>query len=256
MLPNYEHAFRTANGKWIFVPTAESRECGYKILNELKDYWSAPDYFYHLQPGGHVAALKAHQGKKFFIRADIRSFFPSVSRNKIVSALKKTGMYFDRAKEIADISTVISKDAPRKKILPFGFVQSPILASIALNKSAVGKFFDQAAPDVVRTVYADDILYSSNNKAVLENVYLDLRKGLVNAGFDINENKSHGPLAQTCAFNVDLSENPLKISDPRYREFVEEMYGENRHRSEAMAYYVRTINPEQASNLFLLLGPA
>jgi hypothetical protein len=252
MLPNYEHAFKNSNGKWIFVPTDESREQGYAILKEIHDYWEAPKYFYHLQTGGHVAALKAHQNKKFYVRADIKRFFSSISRNRIVSSLKKTGLFYKRSKEIADTSTVMSKETPHKKVLPFGFVQSPILASIALDHSAVGKFLRSDIVGVTRTVYADDFLYSSDDKEILQKTYLDLQKSISQSGFAINNGKSHAPQEQTCIFNVDITKNSLKISDSRYQEFTDEMFGMNRLRSEAIAHYVRTINLEQSNKLLSL----
>ena len=193
--------------------------------------------------------MKAHEGNKFYIRADIKGFFSSVTRNKVISSLKKAGLYYNKAKEIADVSTILSRDIAAKHVLPFGFVQSPLLASVALDESALGEFVARAFPSITKTVYADDILFSGNDEASLREVYENLTSKFEEANFALNTDKSHGPQVKTQAFNVEMVQNSLKIGKDRYDNFIDEMKKDNKARAEAIAGYVKTINEQQYEEL-------
>lgn len=249
MTLKFEHSFKLPNGKWVFVPTIECRDIGYQIIAEVSARWEAPSYYYHFQKGGHVAALKAHESSTFFARADIKGFFSSVTNNKIISSLKKIGIYYTRAKEIAEASTILSRDTPRKHVLPFGFVQSSLLASIALNNSALGIYLANTFPDVIKTVYADDIILSSNDETKVGEIYSVLQRKFHYSSFILNAEKSHAAQRKTHAFNVEMFQNSLQIEEKKFDKFIDEMRFENTARAVSIASYVRTINPTQSDFL-------
>jgi hypothetical protein len=69
---------------------------------------------------------------------DISGFFDCITRSKIYRALRSIGIDHREAWDIARGSTV--EKTPRKGdfSLPYGFIQSPALASLALDRSALG----------------------------------------------------------------------------------------------------------------------
>src|SRR3546814_19570388 len=69
---------------------------------------------------------------------DLRRFFDQIARTKVHRALKVTGLPHTDAWEMACDSTVDKRPPHRAFSLPFGFVQSPIVASVVLAQSALG----------------------------------------------------------------------------------------------------------------------
>ena len=127
----WSHKFEIKPGRWVFVPDKAAIVRGYEIKNKISSVWKAPYYYAHFKNGGHVAALKRHLGNDLFIRADIKQFFNQVNRSKVTRALKSFTRNYLESRDIACESTVRKPDgAANEFILPFGFVQSPIIASL------------------------------------------------------------------------------------------------------------------------------
>lgn len=157
--------FQIKEDTWVFVPTKETIANGLKVKKLIEDIWPIPNHYYHLRRGGHIQALMKHLKNRYFIHLDIQNFFGQINRSRITRSLKEHIPY-NRAREIAIESTVRLPDSPTiKYILPFGFVQSPIIASMCLKKSALGRHLSrlESQKDFIVSVYMDDILVSSNN---------------------------------------------------------------------------------------------
>jgi hypothetical protein len=120
MLGTYNHKFVLAKGQQVFVPSASCRQAGAVVHAEVRRRWRKPHYFYHLRPGGHVAALKTHLHNRCFAALDIHHFFDSVTRTKIHRALCDIGIEHRRAWEIAQESTVEKHRQHRDFSLPYG----------------------------------------------------------------------------------------------------------------------------------------
>ena len=132
------HKFELKPDCWVFVPSEESLQHGREIKKEIESTWVAPHYYSHLRPGGHVAALRSHIGNKLFIRADVNQFFNSINRTRVTRVLHSIFRDFNKARTAACTSVVTNPNSAKTGfILPFGFVQSPIIASLCLSKSSV-----------------------------------------------------------------------------------------------------------------------
>lgn len=157
--------FKIKEGAWVFVPTEKTIAQGLLIKQLIEDCWKAPGHYYHLRKGGHVRALREHTEHRYFIHLDIQNFFGQINRSRVTRSLKEHVPY-ERAREIAVESTVRLPESPEVKyILPFGFVQSPIIASICLSKSALGRYLSRLKhrKGLAVSVYMDDILVSGDN---------------------------------------------------------------------------------------------
>lgn len=252
MEPRWDSKFELRPGKWVFVPNGDTIELGRKIKDDLRQRWKAPAYYYHLRDGGHVAALKAHLAQTCFIHVDIENFFQRINRSRVTRVLK--GMYsYAEARDIANLSTVrLPEDAEKRYILPYGFVQSTLLASICLRKSALGNYLKQlAATDGIEvSIYVDDIIISLTDQVLAEDIFADVKGIAEKSGFDLNQKKEQGPADRISAFNIELSQHSLNVLPDRWLAFLDAMREtENPHRQQAILGYVDLVNPAQASQL-------
>ena len=214
--------FKIKSGVWVFVPTDESIAIGVQLKELIENCWYAPEHYYHLREGGHVRALRSHTKHKFFIHLDIKNFFGQINRSRITRSLKGYFSY-ERAREIAVESTVRFPDSAETKfILPFGFVQSPIIASVCLSKSALGRYLfrlEQRSGFAV-SVYMDDILVSSDDIEELRLVLVEIEAAAEKSALPLNGKKQEGPSACVTAFNIQLSHCLLEITEDRLEEFA------------------------------------
>ena len=64
----WQHKYERSPGKWIFVPSEESKNEGLRIKDVIEKRWQPPEYYFHLRSGGHVAALRSHAASRIFLR--------------------------------------------------------------------------------------------------------------------------------------------------------------------------------------------
>lgn len=215
---NCEYRFNRPNGKPVYVPTEDGRRIGKQIVAKVRRGYDPESYFYHFQKGGHVAAIHVHRKNKYFARVDLENFFYSISRNRVARAIQELGLA--RGEFYAKWSTVKNQFAPPSYALPYGFVQSPVLASLILSQSALGQFLRELNGKVVVSVYVDDIAISGNNKRVLQRAYQKIRRMCVASNFVINQEKSAPPGLAIELFNCHLEHMRTVVTDSRRAEFL------------------------------------
>lgn len=247
---NYESRFRLPNGKWAYIQLNELTEFAKSQIQRVQDNWTAPKYFFHLRRGGHVAALKLHRRNSWYGKLDLNKFFSTISRHRLTRCLKKIGYSFRDAEDFAVASTVFDHKS-RRFALPFGFVQSPILASLALDKSALGQSLDRLyRDDVTLSVYVDDIIVSADNEDVVTYAIGELRRAADRSGFRINETKSGGPSESLQAFNIRVSGGEMEILEDRFAEMFRDVQQNGIGPvSDGVLNYVRSVNETQADHI-------
>jgi len=257
MPAKWVHRFERKPGRWVFQPSDDARREGAEVKAEVERRWRAPSYYFHLRRGGHVAALKRHQSNKSFVKVDIADFFGSISRSRLSRVLRE---YFSHseARRIATASTVQHPDAAGRQVLPYGFNQSPLLASLALHKSALGRYLDELheGRQVVVTVYVDDIIVSGTNGAHLSALLMTLKERAARSRFLLNEEKEQGPASSISAFNIQLEQdNPLAVLPERFAELQKSHQTAHSEPQRAGIHgYVRSVNPIQADLLLDGIG--
>jgi hypothetical protein len=135
MIENYRFKFKS-RGKFVFVPSSVCDKKAERIL-AFGGSLDLPEYFFHYRRGGHVDALHRHLNNNYFFRIDLKNFFYSIGRNRISRLLRQ--LHFPgNSRTYAEWSTVRNpyREGPNY-VLPIGFRQSPLLASLALYDSAV-----------------------------------------------------------------------------------------------------------------------
>jgi hypothetical protein len=239
------------NGKWAYIQEPEFADSAKATIRRLRRVWTPPEYFYHLRAGGHVAALRVHLGNEWFGKIDLSRFFHNVGRNRISRCLKKLGFSFHEADEFAVASTVRINHRKRQFALPFGFVQSPLLASIALDSSALGNSFRELDREgITVAVYVDDFIISADSADAVAKSLSDLRRAANSSNFPINENKSQGPTTSVLSFNVELTPTEMRITNDRFEEMSRAVLTNGAGPvSDGILGYIRSISNEQAENL-------
>lgn len=247
MAHNYEYKFELRPQKFIFVPNLQTKTNGKKIIKELTAIWHPADYFYHIgKRGGHVAAMRPHVGNQFKASLDLTNFFTSVSRTKVIRSLKKAGVSSSRSFDIAFDSCVEFRG---RKFVPYGFPQSMLLATLAIEKSALGAMIQrQKANGIFITMYVDDILLSHSDKATLTDAYEALISSANQASFTISDGKSSSPDQDVEAFNCHI-EKGLSIRAERMKQFAYQIVDGNSNTKKAILRYVDVVNSQQANDL-------
>jgi hypothetical protein len=204
-------------GKPVFAPSDLGRRIGEDVKQRVEDVFAFDPFYYHLREGGHVAALHAHRPNTHFAKIDLSRFFYSVSRNRVVRALRDIGV--ERPEHYGKWSTVRNPYDEPRYTLPYGFVQSPILASLAMSRSGLGDLLRQLSEQVTVSVYVDDISMSSTSAPLLQQAYESLIGGVADAGFILNDVKSQPPVDVLTIFNCELAHDSTKVKDERVEEF-------------------------------------
>ncbi len=250
--PRWRHKYQLKPGVWIFEPTEESIRIGKEIKNAVQEKWTIPQNYYHLRQGGHIAALKLHKSDTCFAHLDISKFFNTINRSRLTRSLK---LFFDysTSRNYSLLSTVKLPDQlPIMYILPYGFVQSPILASLCLRQSALGRKIENLSnSEFVRTsVYMDDIIISGADNERLEAVVTEIKTAANKSAFTLNTKKEEGPASAITAFNIIVTTNKTSIIPKRYNE-LRNNYNltKNRHVKHGIATYVSTVNSKQLVKL-------
>lgn len=158
---------------------------------------------------------------------------------------------YEIAIKYAEQSTVRNPKS-EKQSLPFGFIQSSIIASLCLYKSALGRVIADCArnPDLAVSVYVDDIILSSKDKQILDAATLEVQSAATRSLFKLNKAKEIISSPKITAFNVELTTNELFLTQERLRQFSEILEANPSNRiKKGILGYIETVNPGQATAL-------
>jgi hypothetical protein len=250
-LRNYKQRIPLGPEKWAYEQDEAFEAAAKEEVREIKKIWKRPGHFYHLRRGGHIAAARLHLSSNYFAKVDLRRFFEQVTRNRVVKRLTTLGMSFERAEDFAIASTVRHAADQRRFALPYGFVQSPLLASIDLDLSALGRQILKLKSAGIRvSAYVDDIIISSEEEQAVKDGFEALVSAAAVANYEINQEKSQNCGAQLRVFNLDISRGSMAVADERFAEFQEGIaLFDDSAESIAIALYVESVNPAQADEL-------
>jgi hypothetical protein len=243
--------FEIAHERWVYVPSNETREIGNRLKSDLEMRWIPPPYYFHLRNGGHVLAIKQHLNNTFFTRLDISDFFGSISKNRVARCLKRFYEY-EEAHDFAVESTVVNTSKSEyKTMLPFGFVQSPILASICFSQSRLGKLLDRIhiGNTFKVSVYVDDLIISCNDSDELKELQEEINSAAEKSLFILNMDKSEIVQEKITAFNIELEYQTLKVTVPRMHEFSIQYMRGSEACQEGILRYLDSIDESESRRL-------
>lgn len=158
-----------------------------------------------------------HRDNHSFARIDISNFFYSISRRRVQSALDRAQI--GDARFYAKWSTVVSPFGDPRYALPYGFVQSPILASLVVATSDLGRHLLGLPASIKVGVYVDDISLSSDDEAELQQAYETILGVIAADGFAVSQAKLRPPAQMIDIFNCELAHGMASVSDDRVNAF-------------------------------------
>jgi hypothetical protein len=220
---NFDFSYER-DGKRIFAQSDLGTRIGKDIARKVGAKYRFDPFVFHIRKsGGHVAALHTHRNHHFFARVDIRRFFYGIGRNRVRRAL--SGIAIERANHYAKWSCVKNPYDGPTYVLPYGFVQSPILATLVLLESQLGALLREldADPRISVTLYMDDITISSDEIDVLNCAFKRMVETLEPAGFDANLDKLREPQPKMDLFNCSLVNAQTEVLPDRVDRFHAEL---------------------------------
>lgn len=243
--------FERKPGRWVYIPTSETITRGNEIKAVISELWRTPPFYYHLLVGGHLSALRVHKKSKYFLHLDIEDYFGKINRSRVTRCLKDL-LGYEVARAIASDSTVRHPTDQKRLILPYGFVQSPILSSVSLSCSRLGsalKTLSQSDAFKV-SVYVDDIIISGPDLVGLTTEKERLYEAAEKSNLHFHLEKCQGPSLAINAFNIDITQNSMRVSDMRIQDFEEILIStKNPAVWKGIVGYVGTVNIHQANDL-------
>ncbi|MFS2325011.1 reverse transcriptase domain-containing protein [Brucella sp. H1_1004] len=213
---NFLYSFQR-NGKPVYAPNEFCEKLGLQIKKQVNKAYKFDSFIYHFKDGSHVVALHKHRANHFFCRIDIARFFYSIQRNRLKRVLKDIGIF--RAEYYAKWSTVKNPYEGGGYVIPYGFVQSPILATLVLARSAIGNYLRGLDPSITVSVYMDDICLSGNDEPALREAFEGLLIAVDTAGFTLNDDKTRTTAEQIDIFNCNLEHGDTSVLQGRKNEF-------------------------------------
>lgn len=155
-----------------------------------------------------VSNAKKHLGKKYLLNLDLKDFFHTVSREKVLSIFLHKPFNFRR--ELPDLLADLCTYRGR---LPMGTPTSPTLSNFACREldDQLLNFSEQMIWAYTR--YADDMSFSSNQKINSEKIYSAMAIIREN-GFEVNTKKIkvYGPDDDKIVTGLLLAGNEIKLS--------------------------------------------
>lgn len=114
-----------------------------------------------VQGQSYISYLEPHIGAKYFVRMDIKDFFPSITSEIIKDAFSHL-LSFDTDEEKEKILELISEICTYEGALPQGVPTSPVVSNIVMTRidQRITKYCQILG--ITYTRYADDLLFSSN----------------------------------------------------------------------------------------------
>ena len=241
---NYVYRYERKPGHYVYIQDGSAYvAAGATISRVLKRY--TPDrIFYHLKRrGGHVAALRLHQQSRYFSRFDIQDFFESIARTRVARSLREVGFPHKQAFNIAIEGVVV--DGTRK-FLPYGFRQSPLLATLALEKSHLGRcLIDLNRAGTLASVYMDDILISGDDRSQIEVASAAIEEAAMAAGFVLSVTKRALNVTEVDIFNCHIQASELSVLDRRMEEFASAFHLASEAGQAAIEKYIEAISAKE-----------
>ena len=138
----------------------------------------------------YISYLESHVGSKYFMRIDIKDFFPSITEKKIKDIFSNL-ISLETKDDNKNILDLISEITTYNGVLPQGACSSPMISNIIMMRidQRILKYCQMLGVSYTR--YADDLLFSSksfdfkNKKWFLKKV----KHILYSQNFTVNYNK-------------------------------------------------------------------
>lgn len=171
--------------RWIEAPSEELKEIQRLLLDTLLYKLEPTEYAHGFVPGRSIVTnARCHVGKKWVLTADIKNFFPSVTKAQVIEVLAPLELAPERQAIIVELVTL-------RGHLPQGAPTSPHLANLVVGRldHALASLYQGAwIKKFTYTRYADDLTFSSARGDPYW-LLLGVEAAVEAAGFQLARNK-------------------------------------------------------------------
>ncbi|MFT5298436.1 MAG: RNA-directed DNA polymerase [Colwellia sp.] len=182
------------NNRTIYSPSAKLKAFHRFIISCIFEYAVFnEDVVFSYRKGTTIrGAVERHSDNNFFFQTDIKSFFSSISNNDVKTTLINQ-LVDTPVSDIKHYIDLLIKYCVIDNILPTGFSTSPILSNLCLFK------FDNELEKLAKekqlqyTRYSDDLILSSKNLDVINEIEPTIQKYLtlyINDAIMLNKSKT------------------------------------------------------------------
>jgi RNA-directed DNA polymerase len=203
----------------------------YECLREIEESEKRKNKLSHAFRKGFsiVSNAKAHHSRRYVLNIDLQNFFPSLNFGRVRGFFLKNH-HFKLAQPIA---TLIAQIACNDGVLPQGSPCSPILSELLTHFLDMRLVRHAAKNKCSYTRYADDITFSTNQKAFPAALAVpigdgwavadELRSRIKDAGFAINNAKTRMQLRGSRQTVTGLTVNEKVNVSQRYYKLARAM---------------------------------
>lgn len=191
LMVNSNHYYRTftirkgSKLREIQAPTVALKIIQRWFAGHLSRNISLPSYVCGFIPGknGVKEAAKFHCNAKCVYSLDIENFFPSITIDKVISALTKIGYSEKTAIFLSNLTTLDRK-------LPQGSPASPVLSNLAFEctDNKIHRLTERLG--IKYTRYADDMVFSSTRELSQE-IRNSIKDIVTNDGWNLSARKEY-----------------------------------------------------------------
>ena len=180
-----------------------------RILALLMSHVEIPTYAFGGVPKkDNIKNAKYHQGNKYIFTTDLRSFFPSISHNRVFE------VYCDNGYS-PTVARILTKLTTYKYQLPQGVPTSTLLALLAFKPTG-DKLYDYALQHNLKfSIFVDDISISS--KVDFKHLVPEILDIIVSAGYKISHNKTHYSTKNPIITGIKCQNNRIKLPQSTYK---------------------------------------
>lgn len=148
-----------------------------------------------------------HQRSLYLLEYDIRRFFDSIPRKRVLKIFLNIGYNTFMANVFANICTY-------KGYLPQGGVCSPYLSNIVCIQLDERLQAYCAKRDILYSRYADDMTFSCDNIETLRRIKKMISKIITSEGFDINQSKTRllTPFCHKSVTGITINDETIKAN--------------------------------------------
>jgi hypothetical protein len=195
---SFEIAKKNEGVRYINAPKDDLKAMQKKLADALWEYQKSVWKDKNIQPNiSHafekhksiITNARVHRNKRFLLNLDLENFFDSFHFGRVRGFFEKN-REFHLTNEAA---TIIAQLTCYKGCLPQGAPTSPIITNLICQilDNRLLKIAKKYKLDYTR--YADDLTFSTNNKAFLDSqteFCMEISKEIENTGFRINDKKT------------------------------------------------------------------
>lgn len=181
---------KSGNSRRIDAPVLSLKITQKWILKNILYKIDCSKYSYGFQRDNKIGkspqlmVAEKHSRNLYILKLDIKDFYPSIKRDRVFYIFRDMGYNKEASNLLANICTY-------ENSLPQGAPSSACLANLICRRmdSRIAGYCNRR--NIIYTRYADDIIFSSNDRNLLYRSYKTMKLIIESEGFFLNNNKTY-----------------------------------------------------------------